>query len=349
MVEGLEDRALLSGTLTRFPVPESLGQPGSTFAGPDGNVWFLGSFSNPDNTFTTTVDRITPDGRVSVVAPVPGQIEIDDFTDGPDGNVWYAGIRTLDQKTNATEAVIGRVSPSGDVAEFIVPNAFDANHITSGQEGNLWFTADSLVNVQPFIGRITPGGQITEFNQPTLGSSADGIAADGQGNLWVAAEPIVGQRATIFRFTTSVQITDRIRLPAVQGAPFVNGMTTGPDGNVWFTEGRLVMRITPKGRLTRFTVLPPSVVHGAAGQITSAPGRELFFSVQSTADYDQTGPPPEIGEITTSGRVSFIRFPKGVFLVGRPVVEPGDNLWFNDSFNGIDRLTLPSSHRRGGG
>lgn len=29
-------------------------------------------------------------------------------------------------------------------------------------------------------------------------------------------------------------------------------LTAGPDGNVWFTHGRKIGRITPEGRVTRF-------------------------------------------------------------------------------------------------
>src|SRR4051812_17434634 len=72
MVEGLEERALLSGALTRFPAPELNGIV-TLVAGPDGNVWFLATVT--DHTSLTTsnsVDRITPDGRISTVAPILG-------------------------------------------------------------------------------------------------------------------------------------------------------------------------------------------------------------------------------------------------------------------------------------
>jgi virginiamycin B lyase len=353
MVEGLEDRALLSGALTRFPAPESNGVVGPLVAGPDGNVWFLETVYTSTTT-SNSVDRITPDGRISTVAPILGDTFITDLTNGPDGNEWYAGSRTLDQKTNATEAVVGRVSPSGDVAEFIVPNANDASHITSGRDGNLWFTAGS------FVGRVTPSGQITEFTLPTFASTTAGIAADSQGNLWVA-----GDQGPIFRVTTSGQVNTyslpKFRVTASQGfkePPIILAMTTGPDGNVWFTETSPsgVMHVTPSGQLSRFTALPLRVngyvgpVTYEADQITAAPGRKLFFSVVgSVLGYPGPKGPLDnrIGEITTSGRVSFIRVPTNV-NPSSPLVAPDGNLWFVDG-NRIDRLTLPQSHRRGAG
>src|SRR5437588_12907295 len=39
-LEGLEDRCLLSTTITEFPVPNSNASPLFITAGPDGNLWF---------------------------------------------------------------------------------------------------------------------------------------------------------------------------------------------------------------------------------------------------------------------------------------------------------------------
>ena len=39
-LEGLEDRCLLSVTITEFPAPTASSQPNWITAGPDGNLWF---------------------------------------------------------------------------------------------------------------------------------------------------------------------------------------------------------------------------------------------------------------------------------------------------------------------
>src|SRR5438876_10726 len=51
--------------------------------------------------------------------------------------------------------------------------------ITSGPDGNLWFTESSGK-----IGRVTPSGVFTEFPIPTVDSYPYHIAAGPDGNLW---------------------------------------------------------------------------------------------------------------------------------------------------------------------
>jgi streptogramin lyase len=349
-------------------------------AGPDGSVWFVESVFNPDNTISTSVDWITHDGQISTVASLPGSIAIFDLTNGPDGNVWYAGSRALPQNLYSG-GVVGRIGPSGEVTQLVVPNAGYADHITSGGNGSLRFTAYSSGRGPAFVGRVTLGGQITEYTLPNPDRFGffNGATADRHGNLWVAAsgsDPSSGNPIeTIDRVTPSGQVTEyvlpQVRVPASRGAkprhePLnVLGMTTGTDGNVWFTEGeydttvaRGVERVTPSGRFTRFTVFPPGV-NGLPDQITSSGGHRLFFSVVDT-NWDVPQPQFKLGEVTTSGHVSIIRFPTkidpqsgyklGVDPYGRVISEPHGNLWFLDDnpdsgLATIDRLTLPGQHR----
>jgi hypothetical protein len=105
-------------------------------------------------------------------------------------------------------------------------------------------------------------------------------AADRPGNLWFAVfsgDPTSGHFSqTIDRVTASGQVTEHVlaplHLPASHGeqsqsvAPWVFGMTTGPDGSTWFTKGyydttsaRGIVRISPSGHYRSFTVFPPGV------------------------------------------------------------------------------------------
>ena len=341
----------MSGALASFPSP---GGAGSIVNGPDGNVWFT-EVANING--LTTVDRITPDGHISEVAALPAN----SLTTGPDGNVWYAGSRILDEATDTSEGVVGRIGSSGDATEFVVPNTSFASEITAGQDGKLWFTASQsspLGASSTFVGCVTLDGQITEFPLPTQGYfQPSGITADGQGNLWVG-----GQSGTIFRVTTSGQVSEyplpKIRVPASFGVsafedpPSVDNMTTGPDGNVWLTGSygdgpEVVMRVTPSGRVTRFTALPASVQGEVVSQIIPGPRGNLFFSVVGQElGLPQPGPLHEIGEITTSGHVSFLRFPKSVNPSGVLTVDSSGTLWFS-TYTRIDRFRLPRSHPRG--
>src|SRR5688572_14768365 len=68
------------------------------------------------------------------------------------------------------------------ITEFPLPAATSsALWITSGPDGNLWFTEFFGAK----IGRITPLGVITEFPLPTPpGVDPLGITAGPDGNLW---------------------------------------------------------------------------------------------------------------------------------------------------------------------
>lgn len=77
---------------------------------------------------------------------------------------------------------IGRITPTGEVTEYPV-NLGPPTGITSGPDGNMWFTAGNK------IGKISLVGAITEYPLPDGGSGGDafsgeGIAAGPDGNVW---------------------------------------------------------------------------------------------------------------------------------------------------------------------
>jgi virginiamycin B lyase len=66
------------------------------------------------------------------------------------------------------------------IHELGVAPAGSAVSITTGPDGNLWFT-DTGTNA---IGRMTPGGAVTTFAIPTPGSIPYRISAGPDGALW---------------------------------------------------------------------------------------------------------------------------------------------------------------------
>src|SRR5262249_52514258 len=95
--------------------------------------------------------------------------------------------------------------------------------ITSGPDGNLWFTEAFA------IGRITPDGAVTDFSLPTQDFSPDVIVAGPDGNLWFTEQAQHTLAGKIGRITTSGEITE---FQAPDGYP--DGIAAGPDGNLWF-------------------------------------------------------------------------------------------------------------------
>jgi streptogramin lyase len=90
------------------------------------------------------------------------------ITSGPDGNMWLA------QYSAADVSEIGRITPSGTVTEFPLPDAAAVpNAITTGPDGNLWFT--ELDGNK--IGRITQSGTITEVTDQKAGRPSRKVGA----------------------------------------------------------------------------------------------------------------------------------------------------------------------------
>ena len=72
------------------------------------------------------------------------------------------------------------MTATGEVTEFTLPKESYPQIITTGPDGNLWFTEIGSNKV----GRITSNGQMTEFPAPS-GTYPEGITAGPGGKLWV--------------------------------------------------------------------------------------------------------------------------------------------------------------------
>jgi sugar lactone lactonase YvrE len=111
-----------------------------------------------------------------------------------------------------------------------------------------------------------------------------------------------------------------------------DGITAGPDGNLWFTEflGNRIGRITPAGVVTEFNAgISPNA---APLSITAGPDGNLWFT-------EQTG--NQIGRITPAGVVT--EFSAGISAGAYPfaiTAGPDGNVWFTEgSGNRIGRIT----------
>jgi sugar lactone lactonase YvrE len=190
------------------------------------------------------------------------------------------------------------------VTEFALPVALGTAHqITSGPDGNLWFTTLHTRHV----GRITPSGVVTGFPLPeSLGHPA-GITAGPDGHLWFA-----GYTASkIGRVATDGSITE-FDLP---DDVFPQGIAAGPDGNLWFTEQPArVGRISPSGQVTEFPAPADSY------WVTAGPDGNLWFAGWG-----------EVSRVTTSGSVTaFSDIP--TYQPGGVAASPDGAIWISGSF-----------------
>jgi streptogramin lyase len=194
--------------------------------------------------------------------------------------------------------------------------------ITSGPDGNTWFTEEN----NNAVGRVTPGAVITEFSAGFPTGSPRGIVTGPDGNLWVAQ---AGGDGGIARVTKAGDVTE-FPVPTA-GDP--NDIAVGADGNLWYVDptANVIGRITPTGSITEFTdglsddAEPTSIVKG--------PDSRLWFTEQATG---------KIGAITTAGVIT--EFSSNLSGSDEPadiVAGPDGKLWFTLTADpgGIGRIS----------
>jgi len=206
---------------------------------------------------------------------------------------------------------VGRQSAKASgITEYNIgpTNGSDPFDITSGPDGNLWFT-EFYGNK---IGQITPSGTITVYAVPTNYSQPSGITSGPDGNLWFTE--FYGNK--IGQITPSGTITE-YTVPTDGSKPL--GITSGPDGNLWFTEfyGGKIGRITPSGTITEYTV--PTSYFGPSG-ITSGPDGNLWFTEAGG----------KIGRITPSGTITEYPVPTASSGPKGITAGPDGDLWFTE-------------------
>jgi streptogramin lyase len=105
-------------------------------------------------------------------------------------------------------------------------------------------------------------------------------------------------------------------LATANGQP--DGITAGPDRNMWFTEanGDRIGRITPSGQLTEFPV------NGSPSGITGGSDGNLWFT-ESQAN--------RIGKISTNGQVTEFPIPTEDSQPRGIANGPDFNMWFTES------------------
>ena len=238
----------------------------------------------------------------------------------------FSPIKPYHGQTQQPTATRMLPSPVGIFQEFSIPTEGSApSSITSGSDGNLWFT-ESKVNK---IGRITSQGHITEYLIPTPNSVTGQIVSGSDGNFWFYENN--GDK--IGRITPKGHITE---FPVTAGSNLV-GITSGPDGNLWFTEEgtNKIGRMTTSGVVTGEFVIPTPNSHSET--ITNGPDGNVWF-VEDVGN--------KLGRITPQGSIT--EFPIPIPLVPHQqnyhglTKGPDGNLWLTAGLaNMVARLIPP--------
>jgi uncharacterized repeat protein (TIGR01451 family) len=299
-VERLEQRSLLSVTISEFPVPGTGTAPTDIVTGPDANLWFTQSDGNE-------IGRINPASHAIAEIPVPtAASEPLGITPGPDGNLWF---------TEFASDKIGQLDPSTlAIAEFAVPTALAApREIVAGPDGNLWFTEEDGDR----IGQINPTTHaILEFPIPTADSNPEGITAAPDGNLWFTE----GTGNKIAEINPTTHAITEFAIPTASSLPF--GIAAGPDGDLWFTE-------ETGNNVGQFNLTTHAIHEFAAptagselGHITSGFDGNLWFTERGVGQIGLIN--PATGAVTEVPTPTARSDPLGI------TAGPDGNLWFTE-------------------
>jgi len=130
---------------------------------------------------------------------------------------------------------------------------------------------------------------------------------------------LIGTLSTLmWPASATAQTVTEFALPTASSGPM--GITTGPDGNLWFVEGdgNRIGRITTAGAITEFAI---PTANSQPQQIVSGPDGNLWF-VEGNAN--------KIGRITPAGVITEYSNPTSPGFPQSLTVGPDGNLWFAD-------------------
>lgn len=172
-------RITTSGVVTLFRTGlRKRSAPGEIVAGSDGNLWFTDdAYSQPPE-----LGRVTPEGAITEFPTgLKPPLGLGGLAIGADGNAWFTQVFDLPHGNGEPGGLIGRLSPSGAVAQFgAAPAALGAP--VAGPDGNVWFVGD---DGHVTIDRVTPNGEITQF-RAGIESEPLALLAGPDGRVWFA-------------------------------------------------------------------------------------------------------------------------------------------------------------------
>ncbi|MDB5072669.1 MAG: lyase-like protein [Candidatus Eremiobacteraeota bacterium] len=266
---------------------------------------------------SATVDASGCSGIASVTAVNASTFNV---TPGQPGSCWLI---VIDQNGGRSALhVLVTTPPTASVTDFPVAAGSNPLFITTGPDGNLWFTEGDANK----IARMTTSGTVTEFTIPTANALPLYITAGTDGNLWFT-EYSANQ---IGRITPSGVVTE-FPLPTAKAYP--SSIVQGPDGAFWFTEGHVqnsaVGRITTGGTVTEYAT---PTTNAGPGEITVGPDGNLWFT---------EGQANKIARMTTSGTITDFPVPTAGSAPSGIAAGPDGTLWFTETnaYGAIGRIT----------
>ncbi len=241
-----------------------------------------------------------------------------DITQGSDGNFWFTESHV--NPPQGQNHHVGRITPSGQITEFLVCDFCFPSDIAQGSGGVLYFTRSD-----PGLGRITTSGTVLpDVVPPNTNANGNGVAARGDDVYYAAFNT-----NSIWHYHAATNAFTEFPIPTPAAVPF--DVAIAEDGTVWFSEfgADRIGRLNPTtGVITEFPV--GSGPNGPRGIAIATDGKIWFTKrFEHTVGFLE----PATGVVTT--------FP----LAGSPgpegiAVAPDGSVWFTQSVAGnVARIT----------
>jgi len=274
---GAIERLTPKGVATAYTygTPSQCDTSTSITPGPDGNLWFVDEFAN-------IVGKISTKGKITKY-PLPVATPCNylpsapiGIVAGPDGAMWFTVTYPGNPFCSASPGyapAVGRITTNGAMTFYYTgapgtTNDPSPERITAGPDGNLYFIVFGAGSQQFGVGKITTGGFISYVSAFSTDAPnfEDYLTFGSDGNLWVT--DTFGHN--IFRIASNGITAFAVgTYNGVQEAAY--GITTGPDGQLWFTtfDANVLGRITTAGAITLYPTpsCSPASACGSGGGI----------------------------------------------------------------------------------
>jgi virginiamycin B lyase len=288
-----------------YRMPDPHDGPMAIAAAADGTVWFTIDQAN-------TIGRLRG-GRVELL-PTPGR------NYGPlglavaaDGSAWYTDIEA---------GAVVRVSPSGEVAQFVLDSAIARlGRVAIAPDGSLWFADATGAGITQL-----KDGMFTHHEIGSAGTGPYGVAVTSDGIVWATLQG--GDKLVRIEPDGTMVTIDLLRPGAVP-----TDIAVGADGSVWFLQFRAnrVGRLW-NGVFSDFKVAEQNA--GLSGLAVADDGAVWFGMVRTSS----------LGRLR-DGKVEIFRLPRDNARPYSLAVDPDGNIWYADISGYVGML--PARYARG--
>jgi streptogramin lyase len=210
----------------------------------DGYLWFTQNQTHEIGRLDPSTGKITEYSAPAAMTTLNSRIVL-----GPDGNLWFTEFGAIGIFNPNTGAIVKQVAlPSASEEPF---------GIAVGSDGNIWYT-EGVVN-STATGYVSYGVGVINTNTESLvkeipvaaSSEPFGITAGPDGDLWFTVTGTNTVAGTIDVINPSTEtITRVLAIPTnIVSVPDPVGITTGPDGNLWFTDSSGALGVVNNSQL----------------------------------------------------------------------------------------------------